>query len=66
MNAAELREKSKAELEALGGELRKQLLDLRFAHYTGQLSNTAALRQARRDIARVETVLRAQKGTGHE
>jgi large subunit ribosomal protein L29 len=34
------------------------LFDLRFKHYTGQLLDTASLKKVRRDIARIETVLR--------
>lgn len=58
MKATELRSKSVEELEALGQERRKELMDLRFKHYTGQLVDTAAMRLARRDVARIETVIR--------
>jgi large subunit ribosomal protein L29 len=58
MIATELREKTVEQLKALGQERRKELFDLRFKHYTGQLMNTAELKTARRDIARIETVLR--------
>ena len=58
MQASELRQKSLEELAELGGELRKELFDLRFKHYTGQLVNTAELRVTRRGIARVETIIR--------
>ena len=58
MIATELREKSVQELKVLGQERRKDLFDLRFQHYTGQLVNTAELKTARRDVARIETILR--------
>lgn len=61
MNASELREKSLDELRALSDERRKELFDLRFKHYTGQLVNTAALRSTRRDIARIETIIRERQ-----
>lgn len=61
MNAAELRTKSVTELEALSAERRRELMDLRFKHYTGQLADTAAMRLARRDIARIETVVRERQ-----
>lgn len=61
MKASELREKSLDELRELNNERRRELFDLRFKHYTGQLVNTAALRGARRDIARLETVIRERE-----
>jgi len=61
MNASELREKSIDELRALGDEKRRELFDLRFKHYTGQLGDTASLRGVRRTIARIETVIRERE-----
>lgn len=58
MKASELREKSVDELNTLNAERRRELFDLRFKHYTGQLLDTAGLRKTRRDIARIETILR--------
>lgn len=58
MNANELREKSIEDLRELNDERRRELFDLRFKHYTGQLLDTASLKKTRRDIARIETVLR--------
>lgn len=42
-------------------ELKEQLFNLRFQLATGQLENTASLKQIRKDIARVKTVLRQQE-----
>ena len=42
-------------------ELKEQLFNLRFQLSTGQLENTASLKQVRKDIARVKTVLRQQE-----
>ena len=42
-------------------ELKEQLFNLRFRLATGQLENTASLKQVRKDIARVKTVLRQQE-----
>ena len=42
-------------------ELKEQLFNLRFQLATGQLENTASLKQVRTDIARVKTVLRQQE-----
>jgi large subunit ribosomal protein L29 len=58
MKASELREKSVEELKTLSDTERKALFDLRFQHYTGQLMNTASLSRTRRNIARLETVIR--------
>ena len=44
-----------------GQELKEQLFNLRFQLATGQLENTASLKQVRKDIARVKTVLRQQE-----
>jgi large subunit ribosomal protein L29 len=62
MKAAELRDLAVAELTAKGRELRDQLWSARMKKATGQLENTALLRTLRRDIARVETVLRQKRG----
>ena len=61
MHARELREKSLDELHELNAERRRELFDLRFKHSTGQLVNTAALRTTRRDIARIETLIRERE-----
>ena len=61
MKASELRERSVDELQALSEERRTQLFELRFKHYTGQLVNTAELRQLRRDVARIQTVIRERE-----
>ena len=42
-------------------ELKEQLFNLRFQLATGQLENTASLKNVRKDIARVKTVLRQQE-----
>jgi large subunit ribosomal protein L29 len=58
MKAGELRTKSEDELkESLLG-LRKEAFNLRFQRASGQLENTARMREVRRDIARIKTVLR--------
>ncbi len=61
MKADELREKSIKDLRDLSDERRRELFDLRFKHYTGQLLDTASLKRARRDIARIQTVIRQMK-----
>lgn len=61
MNSTDLRGKSVEELEALSGEFRRRLFELRFKHHTGLLSDTAELKVARRTIARIETILRERE-----
>ena len=55
---AELREMSDDELATRLFEARQELFNLRFQHVTGQLDNYARLGQLRKDIARLETLLR--------
>lgn len=57
MKAAELRDKTPDQLREELASLKKQSFNLRFQQATGQLENTAAFRKARRDAARVKTVL---------
>ncbi|WP_028878488.1 50S ribosomal protein L29 [Terasakiella pusilla] len=57
MNAAEIRSKSSDELKDELLKLRKEAFNLRFQQASGQLENTARVRQVRRDIARIKTVI---------
>lgn len=57
MSVENLRDKSVEELKALEAELREQLFRNRMKHYAGQLDKPSQLRQTRREIARVATVL---------
>ena len=61
MNTKELRDLSREELIAREKELRQELLNLRFQHATRQLENTARMADAKRDVARVLTVLRERE-----
>jgi len=56
-SAVELRGLSRDELNAKVLELKEELFGLRFAAATGQLDSHGRLREARKDIARVYTVL---------
>ena len=58
LNAAELRGLSGAELREQITELKEELFNLNFQKVTGQLASTARLREVRKDIARIYTVLR--------
>jgi large subunit ribosomal protein L29 len=57
MKASELREKTPDQLREELTQLKKQSFNLRFQQATGQIENTAAFRKARRDAARVKTIL---------
>jgi large subunit ribosomal protein L29 len=57
MKAADLREKTPDQLREELAKLKKESFNLRFQQATGQLENTARFRAARRDAARVLTVL---------
>jgi len=57
MKASELREKTPDELKDELGKLKKESFNLRFRQATGPLENTAEFRKARRDAARVKTIL---------
>ena len=59
--ASELREMTEDELATRLAEARQELFNLRFQHVTGQLDNYARLGQLRKDIARIETILRAHE-----
>jgi large subunit ribosomal protein L29 len=62
MQAAELRDLSLDELRAKSAELRSDLFNVHVKHATGQLENTAQLGNLRRQVARVETVIREKRG----
>jgi large subunit ribosomal protein L29 len=61
MKPSELRGLSEDELKAKEEELVRELFNLRFRHASGQLDNTARLKQVRRDLARVKTILRERQ-----
>lgn len=61
MRAKELRELSDEELIKKKKDLKEELFNLRFQLSTGQLENTARITLVKRDIARIETILRERK-----
>jgi large subunit ribosomal protein L29 len=63
MKAADVRAKTDDELKAELAQLAKEVFNLRFQKASGQMENTARMRHARRDVARIKTVLgeRARK-----
>jgi large subunit ribosomal protein L29 len=60
MKAADLRVKTEDQLREQLLQLKKEQFNLRFQRATGQLENTARVREVRRDIARIKTILAAQ------
>ena len=62
MKANEIKGKSEQELKDLLVDLRKEQFELRMQLGTGQLTEPHKLRQVRRDIARVKTVLNQPQG----
>ena len=57
MKATDLRHQTPDQLSDELAKLRKEALNLRFQRASGQLEATARVRQVRRDIARIQTVL---------
>jgi large subunit ribosomal protein L29 len=62
MKAADLRDLTLDELQAKKKELGEELFNLSFQHSRQQLDNTARLGQAKKDLARVKTVLLEKTG----
>jgi large subunit ribosomal protein L29 len=58
---SDLRNFKTGELETKLSDAREELMKLRFQQVTGQLTDSSRLRILRRDIARMQTVLREQK-----
>jgi large subunit ribosomal protein L29 len=58
MNATELRELDAEELVSKLAEAKAELFNLRFQLATNQLDNTARLREMRKEVARIATVIR--------
>ncbi len=61
MELNKMREMSEAELNAELLKMKKDLFNLRFQHVTGQLENPVKMRETKRDIARVKTIIREKE-----
>jgi large subunit ribosomal protein L29 len=59
--ADQVRELADPELETRLGEAKQELFNLRFRNVTGQLDNSARIGQVRREVARIETILRQRE-----
>lgn len=58
MKIEEIRKKNQTELAAEELRLKKELFNLRFQHVTGQLENPLKMKEVKKDIARVKTVIK--------
>ncbi|GMB10009.1 LSU ribosomal protein L29P [Thermolongibacillus altinsuensis] len=61
MKAKEIRELTTAEIEQKIKALKEELFNLRFQLATGQLENTARIREVRKTIARMKTIIRERE-----
>ena len=64
MKAAELRGRTQDQLAEQLMQLKKEQFNLRFQRASGQLENTARVREIRRDIARIQTITRQKSAAG--
>lgn len=61
MQASEIRDLTPDQLNDKIVELKKEAFNLRFQKASGQLENTARVREIRRDVARIKTILKEKK-----
>jgi large subunit ribosomal protein L29 len=64
--ASDLRNLRSGEIETKLADAREELMKLRFQAVTGQLTDSSRLRILRREIARMQTILREQKNAETE
>ena len=61
MELKKMREMTEVELNAELDNMKKELFNIRFQHVTGQLENPVKMREVKREIARVKTILREKE-----
>ncbi|MBQ1396070.1 MAG: 50S ribosomal protein L29 [Eubacterium sp.] len=61
MELNKIREMTDIELSAELDKMKQELFNLRFQHVTGQLENPVKMRELKRDIARVKTIMREKE-----
>ncbi|CRL10789.1 50S ribosomal protein L29 [Phaeobacter italicus] len=66
MNANDLRDKTVDELRDMLASMKKESFNLRFQQATGQLENTSGIKAARRNAARVKTILNEKAAAAAE
>ncbi|MDO5331273.1 MAG: 50S ribosomal protein L29 [Bacillota bacterium] len=64
MDMNKIRNMSQAELAQEENKLKKELFNLRFQHTTGQLENPVQMREVKKNIARVKTVMKENELNG--
>jgi large subunit ribosomal protein L29 len=62
MKNRDLRELTLEELDLKGKELKKEIFNIKFQLHTGRLENTAKVLALKKDIARVNTIVREKRG----
>lgn len=62
MKNNELRELTQEELASKGMQLKQEVFNIKFQLNTGRLENTSRLSALRKDIARVNTIIREKRG----
>ena len=58
MKASEIRDMNIAEMEQKLSDLKEELFNLNFQHEIGQLENPQRMKETKRDIARIKTIIR--------
>ena len=58
MKASEIRDLGLEEMQRKVSELREEFFNLRFQHEVGQLENPQKMKQIKKDVARVQTIIR--------
>ena len=61
MKASEIRELSLDEMQRKVSDFKEELFNLRFQHEIGQLENPIKMKQTKRDIARIKTIIQESK-----
>ena len=61
MELKKMREMTEVELNSELAKMKKELFNLRFQHATGQLENPVQMRELKRNIARVKTIIREKE-----
>ena len=61
MDLNKMRQLTDVELNAELDKMKQELFNLRFQHVTGQLENPIKMREVKRDLARVKTIIREKE-----
>ncbi len=61
MELKKMRDMTEIELNTELSKMKKELFNLRFQHTTGQLENPVKMRELKKDIARVKTIIREKE-----